>query len=275
MKTNGNVTGSKPVEGDGFPPLLVIVLDGKGGVSKSVISGAVVFGFETLGEVMAKFDTDTTNSTLTAMYEDARLIDVHKADWSAPITYAISQIGNDGVSRMLLIDTGARDEAKIKERLPLIATKMAAVGGRLLVIRPITTSNFAQTNAIEFAMSTANTDIGVVFMRVVAQGRTEDDFDEWLALSARKAALAAGAVDTFISDLGVKHADNAVAYGLSFVDVAMGRFEKCGEDENRARKDFNPEIQGWFMDWLDDQTQRWLPAFHQALRNREKAKAKP
>ena len=138
MKKNGNVTGSKPVEGDGFPPLLVIVLDGKGGVSKSVISGTVVFGFQTLGEVMAKFDTDTTNSTLTAMYEDARLIDVRKAEWSAPIVFAISQIGNDGVSRMLLIDTGARDEARIKERLPMIATKMAAVGGRLLVIRPIT-----------------------------------------------------------------------------------------------------------------------------------------
>ena len=112
-------------------------------------------------------------------------------------------------------------------------------------------------------------------MRVVAQGRTEDDFDDWLALSARKAALAAGAVDTFISDLGVKHADNAVAYGLSFVDVAMGRFDKCGEDEDRARKDFHPEIQGWFMDWLDEQTQRWLPAFRQALQNREKPKAKP
>jgi hypothetical protein len=279
MNSNENVTGSKPLGGNGpphgFPPLLVIVLDGKGGVAKSVISGTVVFSFKTLGEAMAKFDTDTTNSTLSAMYEDARLIDVHKADWSAPIAHAIDQIRKDSASRMMLIDTGARDEAKIKQRLPQIATKMAAAGGRLLVIRPITTSNFAQTNAVTFAMDTAGSDIAVVFMRVVAQGRTEEDFDEWDGFNARKAALKSGAVDTFMSDLGIKHADNAVAYGLSFIDVAMGRFDKCGEDEERARRDFPPETQGWFLDWLQEQTGRWIPAFQQALHNRERPKAKP
>lgn len=262
-----DTAGGKPAEGGhhGFPPLLIIVLDGKGGVGKSVISGTVVFSFESLGALMAKFDTDTTNSTLTDMYGDSRLIDVSKADWSAPITYAISQIATDGAPRMMLIDAGARDEARIKERLGVIATKMAAMGGRLLVIRPITTSNYAQTNAIEFAMATMKTDMAVVFMRIEAQGRTPSDFDDWKNLVALNEALATGAVDTFMSDLGVKHADNAVAYGLSFADVAMGNFEKLGEDEGRARRDLPPETQGWFLDWLVEHRERWLAAFREAL----------
>ena len=128
MKTNSNDTGSKPVEGNDhdFPPLLVLVMDGKGGVGKSVISGTVVFSFESLGEMIAKFDTDTTNSTLTHMYEKARLIDVSKADWSSPIIQAIRDIAKDGSPRMMLIDAGARDEARIKARLGTIATAMAA-----------------------------------------------------------------------------------------------------------------------------------------------------
>ena len=269
MSTN-NTAGGRPANAPlhGIPPLLIVVLDGKGGVGKSVISGTVVFSFESLGALMAKFDTDTTNSTLTDMYSDARLIDVSKADWSAPITYAISQIAKDGAPRLMLIDAGARDEAKIKERLGMIATKMAAMGGRLLVIRPITTSNYAQTNAIEFAMTTAKTDIAVVFMRIEAQGRTPEDFDDWKNLGALKEALATGAVDTFMSDLGVKHADNAVAYGLSFEDVAMGRFDKLEEDEDRARKDLPPETQGWFLDWLVEHRERWLAAFRDALAKR-------
>lgn len=265
-----NTAGGRPDNGalHGFPPLLIIVLDGKGGVGKSVISGTVVFSFESLGALMAKFDTDTTNSTLTDMYDDARLIDVSKADWSAPITYAISQIVEDGAPRMMLIDAGARDEAKIKQRLGMIATKMAAIGGRLLVIRPITTSNYAQTNAIEFAMATEKTDIAVVFMRIEAQGRTPEDFDDWKGSDAIKEALAAGAIDTFMSDLGVKHADNAVAYGLSFADVAMGRFEKLKKDEARARQDLPPETQAWFLDWLVEHRERWLAAFREALAKR-------
>lgn len=267
MKTNSNDTGSKPVEGNDhdFPPLLVLVMDGKGGVGKSVISGTVVFSFESLGEMIAKFDTDTTNSTLTHMYEKARLIDVSKADWSSPIIQAIRDIAKDGSPRMMLIDAGARDEARIKARLGTIATAMAAMGGRVLVIRPITLSNYAQTNAVEFAEVTAGSDIAVVFMRIEAQGRQPEDFDDWNTSEALKKAEASGAVNTFMSDLGVRHADNAVAYGLSFEDVAMGRFDKCGEDEGRARQDFPPETQGWFLDWLDEHRTRWIPVFLEAL----------
>lgn len=270
MKTTGNGTGSKPIEGinNGFPPLLVLVMDGKGGVGKSVISGTVVFSFESLGEVMAKFDTDTTNSTLTDMYRDARLIDVSKADWSSPIIQSIRDIEKDGCPRMMLIDAGARDEAKIKARLGIIATTMAAMGGRVLVIRPITLSNYAQTNAVEFAEVTAGSDIAVVFMRIEAQGRQPEDFDDWNTSEALEKAEASGAVNTFMSDLGVRHADNAVAYGLSFEDVAMGRFDKCGEDEGLARKDFPPETQGWFLDWLDEHRTRWIPVFLEALAKR-------
>jgi hypothetical protein len=270
MKTNSADTSSRAVKGDfhGFPPLLVLVMDGKGGVGKSVISGTVVFSFESLGEVMAKFDTDTTNSTLTDMYAESKLIDVSKADWSSPIVQAIRDIGKDGCPRMMLIDAGARDEAKIKLRMGIIATRMAEIGGRVLVIRPITLSNYAQTNAVEYAMVTAKSDIAVVFMQIVAQGREPEDFHEWNTSDSLKDAEATGAVNTFMSNLGVKHADNAVAYGLSFEDVAMGRFDKCGEDEGRARKDFPPETQGWFLDWLDEHRARWIPVFLEALAKR-------
>jgi hypothetical protein len=267
VNRNGNRTGSKPLE-SGFPPLLLIVLEGKGGVAKSVTADAAHYCFSSLGYVTLAAESDTTNSIMSSTHDDVVFVSAGKAGWHTTIGVHLQRMGHPGGADVIVFDTGARDEVHVRAKLDYFARTMAAVGGQVLVIRPITTSGSAQRNAIDFAMSTAGSAIATVFMQVRAQGRTEEHFTRWEATGSLRDAKQVGAVDTWIDDLGVEEADEAVALGLSFADVAAENFARAGEDESEARSYFDEAKVLWFQDWLEEQKARWLPAFRQALANR-------
>lgn len=269
MNRNGNRTGSKPLD-SGFPPLLLIVLEGKGGVAKSVTSVAAHYCFSSLGYVTLAAESDTTNSIMSSTHDNVVFVSAGKAGWHTTIGVHLQRMGQPGGGDVMVFDTGARDEVHVRPKLDYFAKCMRAVGGQVLVIRPITTSASAQRNAINFA-TTAGSEIATVFMQVRAQGRAEEHFARWSATDSLRQAKKAGCVDTWIDDLGVEEADEAVALGLSFADVATENFAKAGEDEKEARAYFDEAKVLWFQDWLEAQRERWLPAFRQALANRQTA----
>jgi hypothetical protein len=269
VNRNGNRTGSKPLE-SGFPPLLLIVLEGKGGVAKSVTADAAHYCFSSLGYVTLAAESDTTNSIMSSTHDDVVFVSAGKAGWHTTIGVHLQRMGHPGGADVIVFDTGARDEVHVRAKLDYFARTMAAVGGQVLVIRPITTSASAQRNAIDFA-ATDGSKIATVFMQVRAQGRAEEHFERWSATESLREAKEAGCVDTWIDDLGVEEADEAVALGLSFADVATENFARAGENEAEARAYFDEAKVLWFQDWLEAQRERWLPAFRQALANRPAA----
>ncbi len=270
MNRNGNRTGSKPI-GSGFPPVLIIVLEGKGGVAKSVTADAVHYTFASLGCATLAAESDTTNSIMSSIHDDVVFVNVMRPGWHTIIGEHLLKMGQPGGADAVVFDTGARDDVHVRARLDYFAHTMARVGGRVLVIRPVTTSGSAQRNAIDFAMSTDGTTIATVFMQVRAQGRTEEHFGRWQSTGSLRKAKQSGAVDTWIDDLGVEEADEAVALGLSFADVAAENFAKAGEGAGEARAYFDEAKVLWFQDWLETQKARWLPVFRQALANRKVA----
>ena len=270
MNRNSNKTGSKPLE-NGFPPLLIIVLEGKGGVAKSVTADAAHYCFSSLGYVTLAAESDTTNSIMSSTHDDVVFVSAGKPGWHTTIGVHLQRMGQPGGGDVMIFDTGARDEVHVRPKLDYFARCMGAVGGQVLVVRPITTAASAQRNAIDFAMTTAGSNIATVFMQVRAQGRAEEHFARWSATDSLRQAKKAGSVDTWIDDLGVEEADEAVALGLSFADVATENFAKAGEDEREARAYFDEAKVLWFQDWLEAQRERWLPAFRQALANRRVA----
>ncbi|KAG5181905.1 hypothetical protein JKP88DRAFT_256031, partial [Tribonema minus] len=67
---------------------------------------------------------------------------------------------------------------------------------------------------------------GRVAMEVRAQGRTEKHFLKWKNSGNYKAAVAAGAIPTFVQNLGIEFMDDAVACRLSIGDIANENFSK-------------------------------------------------
>lgn len=267
MNRNGNTTGSKPIE-NGFPPTLIIVMEGKGGVGKSVTADATHHCFTSSGYTVASVDTDTTNSTMSTVHSSALLADTSEVGWQSTINVLINAMRAGAGPHIIVMDVGARDEVHVRPKLAFFVEKMAQIGGRVLVVRPVTTSSFAQRNAIDFADAEEHKRIATVFMQIRAQGRQEHHFARWSKTQALAAAKKAGACDTWIDDLGVEIADEAIGLGLSFGDLANRNFTKAGPEAEEARQYFDDRKVDWVQCWLDDQKKRWLPVFRQALANR-------
>lgn len=270
MNRNGNTTGSKPIE-NGFPPMLIIVMEGKGGVGKSVTADAAHYCFASSGYVVRDIETDTTNSTMSTVRADVLLADTAEAGWRSAVNVLITEKLEGTSLDVIIMDVGARDEVHVRAELEFFVETMARVGGQVLVIRPVTTSSFAQRNAIDFAMTTAHGLIATVFMQIRAQGRKEHHFARWSKTQSLAEAKHAGACDTWIDDLGVEIADEAVGLGLSFGDIAEKNFAKAGEEADEAREYFDARKVDWVQSWLKDQKKRWLPVFRQAIANRASA----
>lgn len=265
MNRNGNATGSKPLT-TGFPPLLIIPLEGKGGVGKSGICDTCHASFSLAGASVVMIDGDTTNSQ-AATQHDATLVDTSEVGWHTAIGEQIRKIGEPGGPDVVIFDPGARAEVTIKQQLGYLEGEMAAKGGRVLIIRPVTTSPFAMGNALDFVSSTKDTSIAVVLMEMHIQGRMEKHFDRWRGTKSLARALGEGAVTGYLEDLGVVFADEAVACRLSFSDIARGNFTKPGANP-AAREFFTDKMQLWCQDWLKNQKAHLFPTFLKALEAR-------
>lgn len=266
MNTNGNATGSKPLV-DSLPPLLIAIVEDKGGVGKSTIADALHAGLTQGGLRVGMIDIDGSNSVGVMQHEDAIFGDTSDAGWQAKISIAVRAMATGKGMHVLILDSGARDEYHVRAELEDFNEKMSAFGGRILVVRPLTTSRFTHANAAKFAQDTAETNIAVVTMEVQAQGRTEKNFTRWRASDACRKAKEAGAEMTHIESFGIEFIDDAVACRLSVGDIARENFDKKTAHP-KAREVFGEEGVVWAQDIVKKHMRRWLPVFHAALAKR-------
>lgn len=265
MNTNGNATGSKPLVTD---KIFIAVCEDKGGVGKSVICDLIHAGYSAMGKKVGLIDIDGSNSVGCAQHAEAIFADTSDEGWQAKVSKEIRGMATPGGLDVLVFDSGARDEERVRSEMANFASKMKRVGGCLLVIRPLTTSIFTHENASQFAVDTKDTDIAVVTMEVRAQGRTEKHFQPWRDSVEFKDAIAAGAIPTYVKNLGIDYMDNAVACRLSIGDIANENFDKPTAHP-RARQLFGDDGVIWAQDSIDAQMEIWLPVFEKALSLRQ------
>lgn len=242
-----------------LPPLMVMVIEGRGGVGKSLMSSTSIEALGLADETVHVLDCDSTNSSMS-MIHNAHLVNVRDVRFEGELLYAAERL-RSGDFRHIVLDAGARDEVHIKPHLAALARELRSFGGRLVVVRPVTLSHFVQQNAISFVTETKTDDIGVVFVCNLGQGRKLEDFREWKSTLAHADMMRRGVIEVHLEDAGARYSDQATSCGLSLADVALGRFEKAGEDADTARTVFERPDQLFLSRWLYRQTETFRRAF--------------
>lgn len=259
---------------------LIITLEGKGGVGKSMISQIAVEtarGPDGLAQVRV-IDSDVNNSSMAQIYPDAAFAAIRDANDAAEavgtLLLAMRDIAS-GVVDSAIWDTAAGTEdiirAKVLDQIVLRARKENV---NIVVLRPITTSVLVQQSAIDFAAAARERGIAVVFVRNSGQGRADKYFADWHS-HAERLALMPPAVEVVLPDLGCWVADEASALRLSLADIAQGRFDHLGPQARTfAETKFTPGIQLFVADWLQMRCQEFGDAIAQAIANITHAKTK-
>lgn len=239
------------------------VIEGKGGSCKSTTAATVALALISEGRRSVQiFDGDTTNSCMVSMFGEDRatLIDFSEPDAAAYLSVALRSTFD-----AFVLDTGARDEAKVLEVFADLAAKAAKSKIPLVQFRPVTLSSFVQNNAVSATRLLAPLGIKTVLVKVVAQGRTRQHYLEWDQSVAKADLLKLGAVEMEMTDLGVRLADEAAAFNLSFHEIAFAQFDRVPEQiRPLAVKLFDEHVQEHFAMWLDKNCRRVLDAL-QAL----------
>ena len=236
----------------------IAVLEGKGGVAKSTIAATSILALRSDGKRTVKiFDGDTTNSCMVSMFGDeATLLDFAEPDAAARLSVALRSVYDSFV-----LDTGARDEAKILEMFSDLAAKASKAKIPLVQFRPITLSSFVQNNAASAVRRLAPLGVKTVLVKVLAQGRTETHYRDWDSSKTKAELLKHGAVEMSMTDLGVRWADEAAAFGLSYHEIAFGQFDRVPEHlRGYATKLFDENAQEHFTNWLEKNCKRILDA---------------
>ncbi|MBN9445967.1 MAG: polysulfide reductase NrfD, partial [Bosea sp.] len=132
MNRNGNRTGSKPLE-SGFPPLLLIVLEGKGGVAKSVTADAAHYCFSSLSYVTLAAESDTTNSIMSSTHDDVVFVSAGKAGWHTTIfpPYFVAGAIYSGFAMVLTLMIPARRLYRIEH---IITTRHLDSMAKMLLV---------------------------------------------------------------------------------------------------------------------------------------------
>jgi len=228
---------------------VLMSVDAKGGVAKSTSATVAVEGLSYDGTRSVDiYDGDTSNSTLASMYDDVKML-----DFSLPEVAGEIVAGFASPSDFMVVDSGARDERRIlSEIMPLIVPYASKQKIAIVALRPITLSSFVQANAVAWVQKTAPMGVKTVFIRVLAQGRTQAHFADWDRTTGRKSAIELGAVEIDLTDAGVRWGDEVPAFGTSFARVAVGDFSRIpGDLQVHAVRIFTPGIQAHLGLWLE------------------------
>jgi len=232
--------------------IYVVVVEGKGGVGKSIDCMTFHHALSADGSRVAVLETDTTNSTMYSVgLASGDPISTRDETMLGGLLEGVARIA-DGEANHVVLDAGARDEAYLMPLLPKLAQRLQQVGGKLVVVRPLTTSHFVLSNAAECANTLKGSGISLIYSVGLWGGRTMKDYQGWIDSEDRQAALAAGAVEIAVNSIGTVVADNMVGFGLSIMDVADGNFGKAGENEHVARKVFKRPMILHVNEWLDE-----------------------
>ena len=250
---------------DGLPKQsLVVVLDAKGGSGKSMIAQVCVHALGGRGHVEC-ISTDTANSNLNQIgLATLPPVDLAEPENIGHLLALADRVGKQ--TQFALVDTGARDEARLLPFLPGLAQRLKRNGAQLIVARPITTSHFCQANALNHSRQLPPA-TSCIFVRNLGQGREESHFKRWKESTERAEALRSGVVETVIDSLGPLIADNATSFNLSLEDVAHGDFRRAGVDQDRAEKLFDLARQLFVAEFLEELGERFRAALTEAVRN--------
>lgn len=238
------------------------VIEGKGGSCKSTAAATIVHALRSDGKrSVLVYDGDTTNSSMVSMFGDeAVLVDFSEPDAAARLSVALRSTAD-----AFVLDTGARDEAKVLEIYQDLAAKAVKAKIPLVQFRPITLSSFVQANAVSSVRRLAPHGIKTILVKILAQGRTAKHYLDWDQSAAKAEVLTLGAVEMAMTDLGVRWADEATSFGLTFHEIAMGIFDRVPEHlRPLAAQLFDEAAQEHFAMWLETNCRRVLEAI-QAL----------
>ena len=234
---------------------LVVVLENKGGVGKSTLSGIVAATATGQGLRIRFADSDMSNSSTAQVQPDTYPVDLREDEASGTILVILAEIAN-GTFEVGIWDTGAREEPLVRKTLEKIRSTAAQLGVALVIFRPITTNHFVQDNAIDCIPFAKKNGFGVVYATILAQGRREKDMMGWRISKARSEA-SEYAVEIDIESMGAVIADNASSFSMSFSDVALGRFDNVPERyRERAKEKFGLEQQMFMAAFLEQMTTR-------------------
>ncbi|MEZ2406098.1 hypothetical protein AB6806_04695 [Bosea sp. RCC_152_1] len=243
---------------------LVVVLNGKGGEGKSTIAQTFVHALGGRGHIDC-ISTDTANSNLNQIgLATLPPVDLAETENIGHLLALADRVGKE--SQFALVDTGARDEARLLPFLPGLAQRLKRNGAQLTVLRPITASHFGQANALSYSRQRPPA-TSCLFVRNLGQGRDEKHFQRWKESIERAEALRSGVVETTIDSLGPLIADNATSFNLSLEDVAHGDFRRAGVDQDRAEKLFDKARQLFVAEFLREHGERFRAALIEAARN--------
>lgn len=236
--------------------VLAIILEGKGGCGKSFIAQIVreyLRGPE--GDCNVRvIDSDVNNSSMAQIDRDAKFAGLRSENDIASvgvISMTVRDLGEGSIDGAVW-DTAAGTEDIIRERvLPTLLPRALKMKVPVVALRPITTSQFTQDAALEFAEWGAKNGVATVFVRNLGQGRASKYFLDWDELDQRRAAIPP-ATEVVLPDLGCWVADEATSLGLSLGNVALGDFSRLGEKARAvAERKFSPEVQLAVADWLE------------------------
>lgn len=254
--------------------IVAIVMEGKGGVGKSLIAQLLKAALEFDGKnAVHVVDTDSTNSSMVQIFGQDNVDFVDFADESS-----LGQFGllidnlRDQTFHAAVIDSGARDEQAMTARIPAMLHRIGKTktNAKIVVLRPITLSSHVQANAEAFCLGPAKSlEIPVVLVKNLGQGRKPADFAAWENSDRRKKCLEAGAAEIDLPNLGARWSDECSGFSLPIADVALANFDKVAAvDRAEAEKLFTPAVRMWFAEYLDDVVGRLQTGIESAIANK-------
>lgn len=234
-----------------FPPLVIFVLEDKGGVGKSVIAQmiAAMLSFEQK-YLVQMVDTDFSNSTSAQIFTGARMLNLNEKASLGAFSNLLRAL-KEKMFHHLVFDVGAREEKTVRLLLKTIVGLVRALGGEVVVFRPISLGSHNQTNACNFMDVAEPLGISTVFVVNEGQGRLVEYFDRWKSSVARSTALNRGAVETHIHDAGILYLDEAIGFGLSLTEIALRDFTKLSDEDRVAAEGvFTEDVCAWVNMWM-------------------------
>lgn len=216
---------------------VILLMENKGGVGKSLMAELVSSALVGAEKIVARADTDSANASFTTIYPDARFVDLSESNVKAGGELAAVILDSaDAGAEYLIIDTGARDEARIKGLLDQVLGMVKDVA-KFVVFRPVNLNLQVHQNALDFTEKFAGDGrVSVVFALSVACGRKLVDFgDVWYPLQLREKVLQLNNVrEIIVEDMGPVFAEN--------LSMARLPLRAIVEGDLSTQPDMAPEI---------------------------------
>ena len=237
--------------------ILALLLEARGGVGKSTIGQLVTEALSYDDPRVLVRETDTSNQSMAVIGlgdgERTSAISANARDFAGKLLEIAGSIGSDRYKHAL-VDFGARDEEKVRPLIADIADEAAHRGGKLVVIRPFTTSLFVKANAASFFEKVMTSNMRMIIAFNLGLADDASDFDNWKTTKTRQRMLEAGVEEIEIEHVGIRWANAATDYKLRFVDIARGDFSRAGVKAKEASEVFDKAAQLHFARWVLRQT---------------------